>query len=87
MAIKKSGRIFKVLLLAIAVTLAGSSLSAGGTKDQGKTSSKSTVASSDSQRAEEWDCVVIFGKDGIYAPPKWTGGGNSQTVCAIREFD
>ena len=46
MASKKSGRIFKVLSLAIAVTLAGSSLSAGGTKDQGKTSSKSTVASS-----------------------------------------
>lgn len=42
---------------------------------------------SSTQRAEEWDCVVIFGKDGIYAPPKWTGGGNSQTVCAIREFD
>ncbi|MBQ2571846.1 MAG: hypothetical protein II579_05210, partial [Treponema sp.] len=46
MASKKSGRIFKVLSLAIAVTLAGSSLSAGGTKDQGKTSSNSTVASS-----------------------------------------
>jgi hypothetical protein len=42
---------------------------------------------SSTQRAEEWDYVVIFGKDGIYAPPKWTGGGNSQTVCAIREFD
>ena len=42
---------------------------------------------SSTQRAEEWDCVVIFGKDGIYAPSKWTAGGNSQTVCAIREFD
>ncbi|MBO4387458.1 MAG: hypothetical protein J5817_10665 [Treponema sp.] len=42
---------------------------------------------SSTQRAEEWDYVVISGRDGIYAPPKWTGGGNSQTVCAIREFD
>ncbi|MBO7613551.1 MAG: hypothetical protein J6S81_07040 [Treponema sp.] len=42
---------------------------------------------SSTQRAEEWDYVVISGRDGIYAPPKWTAGGNSQTVCAIREFD
>lgn len=42
---------------------------------------------SSTQRAEEWDYVIISGKDGVYAPPKWTAGGNSQTICAIREFD